>query len=139
MFSFVFVKMWLEQCLDGFKLVILEDMQIFFVLFRSCDHLIKSRNYLNKCHPNTKFSFEKKKKNWKLSFLDVEVSREGNKFVTTAYRKPNFSGVYTHFDKFLPGTTYKFRMIYTLAFRCFSIYSNRTNFHNELVFLKDIF
>ena len=30
-------------------------------------------------------------------------------------------------------------MIYTLVFRCFSICSNWTNFHNELVFLKDIF
>ena len=30
-------------------------------------------------------------------------------------------------------------MIYTLVFRCFSICSNWTNFHNELAFLKDIF
>ena len=29
-------------------------------------------------------------------------------------------------------------MIFTLAFRCFSICSNLTNFHNELAFLKDI-
>ena len=29
-------------------------------------------------------------------------------------------------------------MIYTLFFRCFSICSSWTNFHNELVFLKDI-
>ena len=66
------------------------------------------------------------------------MSREGNKYATTVYGKPTFSGVYTHFDSFLP-TTYKFSMIYTLVFRCFSICSNWTNFHNELVFLKDIF
>ena len=30
-------------------------------------------------------------------------------------------------------------MIYTLVFRCFSIFSNWTNFHNKLVFLKDMF
>ena len=42
------------------------------------------------------FSFEQEK-NGKLSFLDVEVSREKGKFVTTVYRKPTFSGVYTHF------------------------------------------
>ena len=77
-------------------------------------------------------------KEWKLSFLDVQVSQEGNKFATTVYRKPMFSGVYTHFFSFLP-TTYKFSMIYTLVFRCFSIFSNWTNFHNELAFLKDIF
>ena len=84
-----------------------------------------------------KLSFEEEK-NGKLSFLDVEVSRKGNKFATTVYRKPTFSRVYTHFDSFLP-TTYKFCMIYTLLFRCFSICSNWTNFHNELPSLKDIF
>ena len=84
-----------------------------------------------------KFSFEEEK-NGKLSFLHVEVSQEGNKFATTVYRKPTISNVYTHFDSFLP-TTYKFSMIYTLVFRCFSICSNWTNFHNELVFLKDTF
>ena len=66
-----------------------------------------------------KFSFEEEK-NGKLSFLDVEVSREGNKFATTVYHKTTFSGVYTYFDSFLP-TKYKFSMIYTLVFRRFSI------------------
>ena len=42
------------------------------------------------------FTFEQEK-NGKLSFLDVEVSRDGNTFVTSVYRKPTFSGVYTHF------------------------------------------
>ena len=82
-----------------------------------------------------KFSFEEEK-NGKLYFLDVEGSREGNKFVTTAYRERTFSGVYTHFDNFIP-ITYKFDMIYTLAFRGFSIYSNWTNFDNELLALND--
>ena len=84
-----------------------------------------------------KSSFEEEKIG-KLTFLDVDVSREGNKFVTTVYRKLTFSGVYTHCDSFLP-TTYTFGMIYTLAFRCFSVFSNWDNFHNELAFLKDIF
>ena len=74
---------------------------------------------------------------WREKKLDVRVSREGNKFVTMVYRKPTFSGVYTDFDSFLP-TTYKFGMIYTLAFTRFSICSNWTSFHNELGFLKDI-
>ena len=55
------------------------------------------------------FSFEQEK-NVKLSFLDVEVSRQQGKFVTEVSRKPAFSGVYTHFDSFLP-TIYKFGMI----------------------------
>ena len=63
------------------------------------------------------FTFEQEK-NGKLSFLDVEVPRDENTFVTSVYRKPTFSGVYTHFDRFLP-STYKIGMIYTLVFRCF--------------------
>ena len=108
-----------------------------FVLFKSRNHLIKFRDYLNKCHPNMKFSIEEEK-NRKLSFLDVEVSRDRNKFSNTVYSKPTFSGIYTHVDSFLP-TIYKCCMIYTLVFRCFSICSNWTNYHNELVFLDEIF
>ena len=73
----------------------------------------------------------KRKKNGKFSFLDLELPREGTKFVTTDYRNPSFIGDYMHFESFLI-TTYKPGMIYTLAFRCFSIFSNWTNFHNEL-------
>ena len=63
------------------------------------------------CHPKMSFSFEQEK-NGKLSFLDIEVSREKGKFVTTVYRKPTFSGVYTHFESFLT-TIYKFGMVYS--------------------------
>ena len=67
----------------------------------------------------------------------VEVSPEGDKFATNVHRKPTFSGAYTYFDRFLP-TTNKFGIIYTLVFRCYSICSSWTNFHNELLFLKEI-
>ena len=42
------------------------------------------------------FSFEQEK-NGKLSFLDIEVSWEKGKSVTTIYRKPTFSGVFWKF------------------------------------------
>ena len=79
-----------------------------------------------------------KKKNGKLSLLDIEVSRENGKFVTTVYRKPTFSGVYTHFESFLP-TVYKFGMVYTLVYRCFRICSDSTKFHEELSLLKQVY
>ena len=78
------------------------------------------------------FSFEQEI-NDKLSFLDVELSRQQGKFVTTVYRKSTFSGVYTHFE------VYKVGMIYTLAYRCFKICSDWTKFHEELNFLKHVF
>ena len=52
-----------------------------------------------------KLSFEEEK-NGNLAFLDVEVSQEGNKFATTVYHKPTFSGVYMHSDSFVPTTYY---------------------------------
>ena len=89
----------------------------FLFLFESAEHLSKFRYYFNTYHPDMSFSFEQKK-NGKLSFLHTEVSREKGKFVMTLYKKPTFSGLYTHFESFLP-TIYKFGMVYTLAYRCF--------------------
>ena len=83
------------------------------------------------------FSFEQEK-NDNLSFLDAEVSRQQGKFVTTVYRKPTFSGLYTHFDSFLL-EVYKFGMIYTQAYQCFKICSDWTKFREELNFLKHVF
>ena len=104
MLSF-YEKKWLEQCPDKFKPVYYRRyVDDIFLLLKSCSHLIKFRDNLNKCHPNMKFSFEEEKKE-KLSFLDVEVSQERNKFAATVYPKPTFSGVYAHFDSFLT-TTY---------------------------------
>ena len=135
--SFYEIK-WLEQCPKEFKPVFYRRyVDDIFVLFESAEHLSKFRNYFNTCHPNMSFSFEQEK-NGKLSFLDIEVSREKGKFVTTVYRKPTFSGVYTHFESFLP-TIYKFGMVYTLAYRCFKICSDWTKFHEELRFLKQVF
>ena len=95
---------WLDQCPDKFKPVYYRRyINDIFVLFKSRDYHIKFRDYLNKCHPNIKFSFGEEK-NGKLPFLDVEVSREGNKFTTTVYWKHTFSSVFTHFDCFLPTT-----------------------------------
>ena len=48
--------------------------------------------------------------NNKISFLDVNFVLEQGKFITSFYRKPTFSCVFTHFDSFLPGT-YKISMI----------------------------
>ena len=92
--SFYEIK-WLEQCPKEFKPVFYRRyVDDIFVLFESAEHLSKFRNYFNTCHPNMSFSFEQEK-NGKLSFLDIEVSWEKGKFVTTVYRKPTFLVVCT--------------------------------------------
>ena len=70
------------------------------------------------------FIIESEKQN-RMSFLDVQIIREDKTFTTSVYRKLTFSGVYTHFDRFLP-STYK-------NLRIFSIW---TKLLNELVCLK---
>ena len=73
-----------------------------------------------------------------MSFLDEEVSWQESKFVTKFYRKPTFSGAYTHFDSFLP-TVFKFDMVFTLACQSFNFFSHWTKFVEELNFLKGVF
>ena len=80
--SFYEIK-WLEQCQKELKPVLYRRyVDDIFVLLKSTEHLSNFRNYFNTCHPNMSFSFEQEKKG-KLSFLDIEVSREKGKFVTT--------------------------------------------------------
>ena len=71
------------------------------------------------------------------SFLDVKICRENDRFTTSIYRKPAFSGVFTHFDSFIP-TSYKHGLVNTLIFRCFKICSSYEEIRNEIVSLKDI-
>ena len=65
------------------------------------------------------FAIEREKQN-RMSFLDIAIICEDKTFTTSVYRKPTFSGVYTHFDSFLT-TTYKFGTVYILAYRCLPI------------------
>ena len=82
------------------------------------------------------FTVESEKQN-RMYFLDVHINREDKIFTTSVYRKPTFSGVYTHFDSCL--STYKFGAVYTFACRCFRICSSWTKLHTELVCLKQTF
>ena len=74
----------------------------------------------------------RKKKNDKMSFVDIEILRENGKFVTTVYHKSIFGGVYIYFESFLP-TTPKFDMFYTLVCRCFTLCSGWIKLHGELL------
>ena len=116
-------KIWLERYPEEIKpLFYRKYVDDIFVLFESQDKLIKFRDYFNGCHPNMSFSHEVER-NRKLSFLDVNVFRKEQQFVTNVYRKQTFSVVSTHFESFLP-IIYKFGMVYTHAYGCFQIYSN---------------
>ena len=66
------------------------------------------------------------------------MCRENNKFTTSVFRKPTFSGVFTSFDRFI-AISCKHGLVNTLIFRYFKICSSYEKLHNEIVYLKEIF
>ena len=71
-----------------------------FVLFSSESHIKKFHKYLNSRHENMTFTYEVEQ-NKCLPFLDVLVTRVNDKFSTSLYRKPTFSGLYTNFYSYV--------------------------------------
>ena len=72
-----------------------------------------------------------------LPFLDVNISFSNEKFSTTVYRKPTFTGLFTNFESFIP-ITYKRGLINTLLFRYFNISSSYAIFHAEIEKFRQI-
>ena len=131
-------QIWLDNCPVEFKPVIhrrfVDDT---FLLFRSKKHIEKFCLYLNCQHPNIKFTSEIEENN-SISFLDIKINRDNNRFLSSVYRKPTFSGVFTNFDSYIP-LSYKSGLISSLLYRAFKLCSNFEIFHQEIIFLKDIF
>ena len=59
--------------------------------------------------------------------------------MTSVYRKPTFSSVFTNFDSYIP-LSYKSGLISSLLYRAFKlcIMKNFGIFHYEIIFLRDI-
>ena len=85
---------------------------------------------MNSRHRNIHFTYETENNNM-LAFLDVLVCREETGLVTSIYRKPTFSGLYTHFDSFI-AEKYKSGLIYCLLFRIFTFTVSWSKFHEEV-------
>ena len=87
-------KNWLEHCpLEYRPLYYRRYVDDIFVLFNSAKHLKRFHSYLNCRYLITSFTKDNEKDN-RMSFLDVNIIREKNKFATSVYPKPTFSGMY---------------------------------------------
>ena len=116
-------KHWLNDCpLDIKPKYYRRYVDDIFVLCDSIEHLEKFKDYLNGKHNNINFTCEIEVDK-KLPFLDMLIDRSSGTIITSIYRKPTFTGVYTHFYSFLP-SIYKFGLLSTLLYRYFSISSN---------------
>lgn len=124
-------KLWLDNCPPEFKPKFYRRyIDDTFLLFDNEGHVNQFLNYLNKQHKNIKFTCELEKDK-KLSFLDVEISRNAGKFTTKVYRKPTFTGLGMKFDSFIPNS-YKKNIVSCLVNRAYKICSDFESFTNEL-------
>ena len=131
-------EIWLEKCPQQFRpLFYRRYVDDTFLLFSSESHVKKFYRYMNTRHDNMSFTYECETDD-RLAFLDVLVSREGSQLVTSLYRKPTFSGLYTNFNSFIAGK-YKTGLIFCLLFRIFNLTVDWMKFHEEVKFLSDIF
>jgi hypothetical protein len=92
--------------------------------------------FLNKQHPNIKFTIEKETKN-SLPFLDTRVIRNVDKYVTSIYHKKTFTGVYLNW-KSLTARKYKIGLINCLLNRIWSICTTQQHKDEEIAKLRVI-
>ena len=129
---------WIKKCPKQFKPEYYNRfMDDTFLLFRLEDHVKKFFRYINSRHKSMSFTYEVEAEG-KLPFLDVLVTRIEDTFCTSLYRKPTFSGLYSHYGSYMPDS-YKKGLVYTLLHRAFILCSSWDKFHEEVVFLKEIF
>ena len=125
--------MWLDKCPHQFKPKHYRRyVDGIFLMSEKKDLVKKFLKYMNSRHQNIKFTFKEEHNN-KISFLDISVTRVGNKLQTSLFRKKTFSGVYLSFNSHLPSEQKK-GLLHTLLYRAYNISSNYTNLHQEIVY-----
>ena len=92
-------------------------------------------NFLNKRHPNIKFTIEKQI-NDSIAFLDVFISGINNQNLTLqTYHKSISTGLLLNFKSFI-SFSYKISLIKCLIDRSFKICNNWNSFHNDIKNIK---
>ena len=116
-------KEWLDNCPSHFKSIVYRRyVDDIFVLFSSKEHLQPFVDYMNKQHRCIKFTSETEQNNT-FSFLDINITRQNNQLKTSVYRKPTFSGVFTHYKSYID-QSYKKPLMFILSSCCYSICSD---------------
>ena len=91
---------------------------------------------MNNRHTNIKFNNEAKKNN-QLAFLDINIKRHAESFLTGTYRKPTFNGICTNYNSLIP-SEYKIGLVNILLELCFQITSSYKIVYKEIEKLKTI-
>ena len=92
-------------------------------------------NFLNRRHPNIKFTIEKQI-NHSIAFLAVFISGINNQNLTLRrYHKLTYPGLLLNFKSFTP-FSYKISLIKCLIDKSFKIFNNWNSFHNDIENIK---
>jgi hypothetical protein len=97
-------------------------------------------NYMNKCHPNMKFTYESEI-NGSLNFIGLTVSHNMSTcnygFSTKVYRKPTSTALYMNFNSFTP-LQYRLSVFKCLVFRALKLCSSWADVSVELQTLRSM-
>ena len=89
-------------------------------IFNNRQNLTDFLSRINKWHPNIHFTIEREK-NQRLSFLDLLIIRQNNRYVTTIYRKPTTTSLYRLYDSNQP-RKYTLGLIKSLYLRSLQLF-----------------
>ena len=131
-------KLWLAECPSDFKPKYYKRyVDDTFLLFDNISKIQPFSDYMNSKHSNIKFTYEIESNN-SISFLDILINNTNNKFVTSIYRKPTFTGLGMNYLSSIP-QLFKVNSIRTLIYRAYHLSSSYLNFHKEVEFLQQYF
>ena len=103
--------------------------------FRQKSYVEPFFKFINGIHPNIKFTKEVETEGEFFPFLDIKVTRQGNKFTTSTYYKPTHTDLYTHWKSYTP-RKYKIDLIKCLLHRDWSTCSDINLFDADVVTIK---
>ena len=133
-FAWVITKLcgWIHFV--NMKWFCIDNMLMILCLFNCQSDADKFFEFLNRQHPNIKFTFEKQV-NKQISFLDVLITIVVDQLCTSVFRKELAVGSFTNYLGFTP-FSYKIGLVRTLLHRAFMISSSWFLFHEEIVKIK---
>ena len=115
-----------------FYLIYVDDILAAFVKEQDSLNFL---HFLNKRHPNIKFTIEKQI-NHSIAFLDVFISGINNQNLTLqTYHKSTYTGLLLHFQSFT-SFSYKISLIKCLIDRSFKICNNWNSSHSDIENIK---
>ena len=136
--SIHFMTRVLDQCPPSFRPIFYRRyVDDTFALFTNRASAELFLEFANNFHENIKLTMETEDNN-ELPFLDILIKRTNSGFSTGVYRKPTFTGQGINFYSCC-FFNFKFNSISTLLHRAYSISSNWSIFHEEIIFLSKFF